>query len=306
MGNKIKLSEIDCVFISYDEPNAEKNWIDLEEKCFWAQRVHGVKGSDECHKAAANLANSEWFITVDADNIVDPKFFDLELDLDTFPETVAFSWPGLNVVNGLRYGNGSLKVWRKDFVLAMKSHEAADEATNQVDFCWEDRYRPMVDSYSKTYINASPYQAWRAGFREGVKMSLIGGVLPVERSADYLLKNMWHNVHRLKIWMSLGAHVDNGMWTMLGARHGCWKANCTDWNHIEVRDFEKLKEIWEEVANTDILDSVVHYGDMLSKDFGLAVPVLPASASDFVVHTLDEQYKQVTEQITWTLNRNHV
>jgi len=304
--NKINLSEIDCVFISYDEPNAEKNWIDLEEKCFWAQRVHGVKGSDECHKAAANLANSEWFITVDADNIVDPKFFELELDLDTFPETVTFSWPGLNIVNGLRYGNGSLKVWRKDFVLDMKSHEAADVNTSQVDFCWEERYRPMVDSYSKTYINGSPYQAWRAGFREGVKMSLVGGVLPKERSVDDLLKNAWHNVHRLKIWMSLGSHVDNGMWAMLGARHGCWKANCTDWNYVDVRDFEKLKEIWKEVADTDVLDSVVHYGKLLSKDFGLDVPMLPADASSFVIHTFDEQYKQIVEQITWTVRRNRV
>ena len=142
MANLLNLSEVDCIFISYDEPNAEKNWIDLEEKCFWAQRVHGVKGSDECHKTAANLSNSDWFITVDADNIVDPKFFELTLDLDTFPETVAFSWPGLNIVNGLRYGNGSLKLWRKDYVLGMKTHEAADDDSGQVDFCWEDRYRP--------------------------------------------------------------------------------------------------------------------------------------------------------------------
>ena len=300
MGNKIKISDVDCVFISYDEPNAEKNWIDLEEKCFWAQRVHGVNGSDECHKAAANLANSEWFVTVDADNIVDPKFFDLTVDI---PEsTHAVSWPGLNVVNGLRYGNGSLKMWRKDFVLNMKTHEAADTDNGQVDFCWEEGYRPLVDSYSKTYINGSPFQAWRAGFREGVKMSLVDGVLPSKQNVDNLF---WHNLHRLKIWMSVGAHVDQGLWAMLGARHGCYKTNCTDWNHVEVRDFEKLKEIWEEVANADILDALVHYSNLLDKGFGLKVPTLDSNTSAFVMNTLDNQYQQIQEQLTWTLKRNN-
>lgn len=300
MGNKIKLAEVDCVFISYDEPNAEKNWIDLEEKCFWAQRVHGVKGSDECHKAAANLANSEWFITVDADNIVDPRFFDLTVEIPL--GTQAVSWPGLNTVNGLRYGNGSLKMWRKDFVLNMKTHEAADAASRQVDFCWEDGYRPLVDSYSNTYINGSAYQAWRAGFREGVKMSLVDGVLPAERNVNNLF---WHNLHRLKIWMSVGAHVEQGLWAMLGARHGCYKTNCTDWNHVEVRDFEKLKDIWEEVANADVLDAVVHYGNLLDKQFGLRVPALDPGTSAFVMHTLDNQYQQIVEQVTWTMKRNH-
>ena len=301
MGNKIKLSEIDCVFISYDEPNAEKNWIDLEEKCFWAQRVHGVKGSDECHKAAANLANSEWFITVDADNIVDPKFFEQNIEVPSF--TQAVSWPGLNIVNGLRYGNGSLKMWRKDFVLNMKTHEAADQDSGQVDFCWEEGYLSLVDSYSKTYVNGSPFQAWRAGFREGVKMSLVDGVLPTERKVTNLF---WHNIHRLKIWMSVGAHVEQGMWAMLGARHGCYKTNCTDWNWVDVRDFEKLKTIWEEVATTDVLDAVAHYGTLLDKEFGLNVPILDPATSGFVAHACDRQYQQVLEQVKWTMGRINV
>ena len=301
MGNKINLSEIDCVFISYDEPNAEKNWIDLEEKCFWAQRVHGVKGSDECHKAAANLSNSEWFITVDADNIVDPKFFEQNIEVPSF--TQAVSWPGLNIVNGLRYGNGSLKMWRKDFVLNMKTHEAADQDSGQVDFCWEEGYLPLVDSYSKTYINASPFQAWRAGFREGVKMSLVDGVLPAERKVTNLF---WHNIHRLKIWMSVGAHVEHGVWAMLGARHGCYKTNCTDWNHVNVRDFDKLKDIWEEVANADVLDAIVLYGNLLDKEFGLKIPVLDPVTSGFVSYICDNQYQQVVEQIKWTAGRLNV
>jgi len=51
MSNKIKVIDQDIVFLSYDEPNAEKNYADLLKKVPWAKRVHGVKGSDAAHKA---------------------------------------------------------------------------------------------------------------------------------------------------------------------------------------------------------------------------------------------------------------
>jgi len=38
----MKIPELDLVFISYDEPNADLNYADLCEKAPWAKRVHGV------------------------------------------------------------------------------------------------------------------------------------------------------------------------------------------------------------------------------------------------------------------------
>lgn len=299
--DKLNISELDCIFISYDEPNAEQNWADLRNKCMWAERVHGVKGSDECHKQAAYLAQSDWFITVDADNIIDPKFFDQIITVPT--GALAFSWPGVNIINGLQYGNGSLKVWRRDFVMNMKTHEAAEEDSGKVDFCWEDGYRPMIESYSTTYPNGSAFQAWRAGFREGVKMSLVDGVLPEDPAPAKLL---WHNLHRLKVWASVGSHVTNGVWAMLGARHGCYKTNCTDWNYVDVRDFDQLSEIWEEVKDVNVIEELNHYETLLEREYGLKVTTLNAVSSGFFVETIKDQYQQAVEQITWTMKRNAV
>ncbi len=53
---KIKVIDQDIVFLSYDEPNAEKNYADLCSKLPWAKRVHGVHGSDEALKACAIYA----------------------------------------------------------------------------------------------------------------------------------------------------------------------------------------------------------------------------------------------------------
>lgn len=298
---KLNVAELDCIFISYDEPNAEAHWADLLNKCMWAKRVHGVKGSDACHKAAAELSETDWFITVDADNIVDIKFFDQMIDV---PSNIkAFSWPGINILNGLRYGNGSLKVWNKEFVLNMQTHEIADREKGKVDFCWDQQYRPLIDSYSITYPNSSSYQAWRAGFREGVKMSLVDGIRVTDPHPDKL---HWHNLHRLKVWCSVGAHVDNGLWAILGARHGCYKINCTDWDYTEVRDFDNLAEIFKEVSSQDITTGIAYYGDELKQNYRLDINCLDVETSRYVVELLKDQFDQAAEQVRWTLTRRDV
>lgn len=284
----LKISELDCVFISYDEPNAEMNYAKLLQDAPWAERVHGVKGSDACHKAAANLSNTEWFVTVDADNIVDPKFWDLELDLDKYPNAQAFNWPGRNCINGLRYGNGSLKVWRKDFVLNMKTHEAADEDKGQVDFCWEAGYYPLTKSYSETIINTTPLQAWRAGFREGVKMCLDKGIRP-QQGIPATEVIWWENLHRLKIWLSVGLHAENGAWALAGAWEGVYRTACTDWDIKDVRDFDILIEMFNKHEGKSAVDLLTIYRDQ-AFNF-LYTPVLDPITSEYVVNTFDEFYR---------------
>ena len=78
----MKIIDQDIIFLSYDEPNAEKNYADLCSKAPWAKRVHGVEGSDAAHKACADLSETENFITIDGDTIIDPKFLQVELDLE--------------------------------------------------------------------------------------------------------------------------------------------------------------------------------------------------------------------------------
>ena len=59
----------------------------------------------------------------------------------------------------------------------MRTHEAApaNDKRAQVDFCWNIHYVQMNNVYCDVMNNGSPLQAWRAGFREGVKMGLENG-----------------------------------------------------------------------------------------------------------------------------------
>jgi len=282
----MKVTELDIVFLSYDEPNADLHYADLCNKVPWAKRVHGVKGSDHAHKAAANLSETDWFITVDADNIVNPKFFDLNIDTSDSKIQV-YGWCARNKINGLRYGNGGIKVWKKSFVLNMQTHENSTSDRGQVDFCWEDGYQNFPKVYSDSIITASPYQSWRAGFREGVKMTLLDGIRVPSQEIEQRI--WWHNIHRLRMWSTVGMHEENGKYAILGARMGTYMTNCTDWNYVDVRDFEKLREIYEtKVNHTFVEEDAQDYGTKIKLQLGLDWPWLDANQSKYTLALYDE------------------
>jgi hypothetical protein len=282
--NKIKIIDQDIIFLSYDEPNAEKNYADLCGKLPWAKRVHGVKGSDAAHKACAALSETEYFVTVDADNIVDPEFLKVEIDLDELGLTSenVFSWCGSIHVNGLRYGNGGLKLWTRKFVNEMKTHEnsEAGDEKGKVEFCFDDRYYQFNDCYSESFTNATPFQAWRAGFREGVKMSLDQGA-----KVSSLDNVWWQNYHRLLIWCNVGADVANGQWSMYGALEGAYLTNCTDWDYANVRDFEWLTNEWEnkysKITEEHLSYEIRKLCNTLNHECNLEVDPLTANQSKF-------------------------
>ena len=293
MTKKFKPIEYDIIYLSYDEPNAERNYADLCKKIPWAKRVHGVKGSDAAHKACAELSETDRFITVDGDNIIDEKFLSKEFDLTDHEdahwnqsselEHCVISWSAQNVINGLIYGNGGIKCWPKKKVLEMKTHEAADPSNPhaQVDFCWDLEYIQMNSCYSNIMNNATPQQAWRAGFREGVKMALDRGVKPSNK--EEFLKLHWKNLHRLYIWLMVGTDVDNGLWAIYGARKGLLLTMCTDWNFVNVRDFEYLNDYWnktlETVSEENVLAENEKLGNLLISNLNLPISTTPLDAN---------------------------
>ena len=73
---QIYLEDLDVLYLSYDEPQKEEFWVKIKNMIPWAQRVDGVKGSDRAHKAAAAASNTERFILIDGDNMIDDCFLD--------------------------------------------------------------------------------------------------------------------------------------------------------------------------------------------------------------------------------------
>lgn len=278
MNKKFRVTDYDIIYLSYDEPNAERNYADLCSKVPWAKRVHGVEGSDSAHKACAELSETDRFITVDGDNIIDQKFLNQEIDFSEHANlsTSVISWTAKNTINGLTYGNGGIKCWPKKYVLNMRTHENADpkNAHAQVDFCWDVKYIQMNGTYSEIMNNHTPHQAWRAGFREGVKMTLDQGI---GVSKEQLLDSHWKNLHRLYIWLMVGADAENGDWAILGARAGLYMTMCTDWNYVNVRDFTYLNDLWKVSFESieDVGYEIEQYGSKLINELEIPIAESP-------------------------------
>ena len=282
MSQKFRVVDYDIVYLSYDEPNAEQNYADLCSKVPWAKRVHGVKGSDSAHKAAAEQSETDRFITIDGDNRIRNDFLSQTIDFDTNVDLTnkVISWTAENVINGLKYGNGGIKCWPKQHVLNMRTHENADPSNPhaQVDFCWDTEYVQMNGTFSDIYNNATPKQAWRAGFREGVKMALDRGL---RVSVEDFHKNHWKNLHRLYIWLMVGADVENGRWAIYGAREGLYKTMCTDWDFINVRDFDWLNEYWDskDIDEDTMEEDTIDFGYKLIEELDLPIAAEPLNGN---------------------------
>ena len=278
---KFKPIDCDIIYLSYDEPNAEQNYADLCKKVPWAKRVHGVEGSDAAHKACANLSETDRFITVDGDNRIREDFLNQVLDFDehTDLQNTVISWCGKNSINGLTYGNGGLKCWPKKYVLNMRTHENADPNNKhaQVDFCWDAQYIQMNSCYSDVYNNHTPQQAWRAGFREGVKLATDRGL---RLSKEELKNNHWRCLHMLYVWSMIGADVENGLWAILGTRAGLYMTMCTEWDYVQVRDFEYLNDLWKTsfAAIEDIEYEACTYGIKLINELDIPIAKTPLDA----------------------------
>ena len=249
MATTIRVKDLDIIYLSYDEPNCEENWRDLQAKWPKAQRVHGVKGSDAAHKACAELAQTDRFITVDGDNKIRERFLNTEWRFDESWDVAdsVLSFPAQNAVNGLQYGNGGIKIWPKHVVLNMRTHEAADDAQGQAgtDFCWVLDYVLMPGVWSDVHMNSTPAQAWRAGFREGVKLGLVDGV-QIKDTNEWRQRQVKNNYDRLCSWLQVGMDAKNGVYAILGARMGLHRTVLRDWDASAVQDFDNLDYIYEQ------------------------------------------------------------
>ena len=281
---QIDIADLDVVFLTFDEPKKEEYWAIIRNMVPWARRVDGVRGSDAAHKAAAAASATERFILIDGDNMPDPKFFNQTLEFPTADyDSAVFRWRARNAINGLMYGNGGLSSWTKTFVNNMRTHEATDGRTEtQVEFCFDPLYWAMHDCYSTTYPNGSAFHAWRAGFREGVKMCLNRGAKPT--AAEFKDRVHQRNLDHLTIWHNIGADVDHGYWSIAGARQGTYMTMLTNWDHTQVQDFDALAELWKTVESSDPRLLAGRVAEDLDQQLDLPMAMLEAEQSKFFKH----------------------
>ncbi len=266
-------------------------WEQLQRKYPWAKRIHGIKGFDAAYKACAAQSKTERFFTVDGDNEVLPAFADIQIDPSFITENAVLSWGAKNSINGLCYGNGGIKNWTRDITLQMQSHEQDEEGKN-VDFCFQIPYIQMPEILSVARIHDSPYQAFRSGFREGIKLALVKGkkVSPKRELKEII---WWENLDRLRIWCSVGLDRDFGAWAIYGARLGVESLFLHDFDYSKIKDYDWFQAFWRENVwkkfsdpdgiwdQAQLIQEIERSGKQLQRSLGLDICLLNEEASKF-------------------------
>lgn len=190
----------DIFFLSYNEPNADANWAHLQNIAPHARRINGIKGLYEAHAKCASLARTKHFFVVDADSrITDPTAFDYKVS--EYDSEYVHLWYSDNEVNDLQYGWGGLKLFPKTAFDIIPESKSVDMTTS-----FSLKIIPQV--VSRTFFNATPYDAWRSAFREAAKLS--SGVI---RTDD-------ENAIRLAGWKTANVTAQNAKWAIRGAYDG--------------------------------------------------------------------------------------
>ena len=89
------------------------------------------------------------------------------------------------------------------------------------------------------------------------------------------------NLRNLVTWMSVGADVENGRWSMLGARCGCYMAALdSNYDVTLVRDLEFMSDKFSRMM-MDIESDIYAYGNSLRQRLALPVADFDAAQSQF-------------------------
>ena len=300
---------LDLVFISFDEPLAERNFARISKVQPKAKRVHGVRGFNAAHRAAGLAAATDWVITVDGDTAaLDWQVLGRRLDLPRAEAPCVLSFHARNGVNGLVYGNGGVKLWPRQLLLEMRTHEEALDDLAATEFCWTLPWYKLPTIASEIDITGSPLQAFRAGFREAVKLSTPDGRASFEVFPEMSLeaafeRHLWvGHRQRLRIWCSVGADVENGLFSIYGARLGAAMLHFDDWRASLINDFDWFRRFWFEVIydrlgiGTDHGRRLVHEiereGRRLASGLGVQVVLLGPEASCFFKGVQPEHQRQ--------------
>lgn len=227
----------DIIFISYQEPNADKNYKNLKNRFPMAKRVHGVKGIHQAHIAAAKKSFTKMFWVVDADAIIIDDFeFDYEVsewDLDT-----VHVWRSKNPINGLVYGYGGVKLLPRKLTINMDTSKP--DMTTSI----SEKFKAVNQISNITLFNTDPFNTWKSAFRECVKLS--SQIIDRQKNDE--------TRRRLKTWQTVGEDKPFGKYAISGAKAGTEygkKHQNSPENLSKINDFDWLKEKFERVNRYD-------------------------------------------------------
>ena len=215
---------MDIIFISYDEPSAEKRFNELKEKHPRAKWSKGVTGQTLAYVSAAMMSETDYFFAVFPKlEILDSFEFNFQPNRMKNPCHYIFNCK--NPVNGLEYGHGAVLLYNKELVF---------QTTNPgLDFTLSAPHDRVPILSAINHFNETPWLAWRTAFREVVKLKQSKPTVEIK--------------YRLKKWMTVG-EGDNADWCLKGSNDAdkYYQEYGSEYEKLMLTyDFEWLKQYYE-------------------------------------------------------------
>ena len=215
---------MDIIFISYDEPSAEKRYNELKEKHPRAKWLKGIEGQTLAYHKAAEMSDTDYFFAVFPKlEIVDSFNFDFQPD--RLKNACHYIFNCKNPVNDLEYGHGAVLLYNKKLTV--------ETVAPGLDFTLSSPHDVVPILSAINHFNQTPWLAWRTAFREVIKLCQA--------------KKTVESMHRLKKWCQLGKG-ENADWVYKGANDAkeYYEKNSDKQDELMLSyDFEWLKQYYE-------------------------------------------------------------
>ena len=220
---------MDIIFISYDEPSAEKRFHELKSKHPRAKWVKSVTGQTLAYMTAASQSETDYFFAVFPKlEILDSFKFDFQPDRMKNPCHYIFHCK--NPVNGLQYGHGAVLLYNKELVM---------KTTNPgLDFTLSQAHEVVPILSAINHFNETPWLAWRTAYREVLKL------LQAEPTVE--------GKFRLKKWLTIG-EGENADWVHKGAMDAknFYEEYKNNYDQLMLSyNFDWLRKTYEQKYNT--------------------------------------------------------
>jgi hypothetical protein len=215
----LKDPPLDIVFISNGEPNAEDNWMMLENRILNLEsnklhRVDGINGRVKSQHAAAQTSTTPWYFVVWGKLQIDLRF-DWAWQPDRMQQPKHYIFHAHNPVNGLVYGHQAMIAYNKQLVL--------NNPGVGLDFTMDSLHEVVPIISGTANYHTSDWMCWRTAFREVLKLQ---ASLPDIESK-----------HRLNRWLTVD--TTPGEWSRKGAEDAVEYYDSVD------GDFAALKKSYE-------------------------------------------------------------
>ena len=191
-----EVKPMDIIFISYDEPSAEKRYNTLKEQFPRAKWSKGVQGQTLAYASAALMSETDYFFAVFPKGEL-AEGFDFSFQPDRLRNPCHYIFDCHIPVIDLRYGWGGVILYNKDLVL--KTPKPG------LDFTMSQAHHSVPILSAVSNCNETPLLAYRSSFREVIKL--------------LQMKQTVESKYRLMKWSTLGKG-DNAEWIHQGAVDG--------------------------------------------------------------------------------------